>query len=98
MASKIGLLFAGALVLTVVQAADIKRQFCVGEDGSKCPVQPSYGCPQDIHKGSTDIGREICTINTAEGTKVLDFNVVKISDTGGNKCGYTVFEVTCFRP
>lgn len=73
-----------------------KHRFCVGEHGSSCPEQPHYGCPQDTHIGSDQIGALICTVNTAQGKKVLDNQVILISSKDGNKCGYTIFEVTCF--
>jgi hypothetical protein len=76
---------------------DIKHRFCVGENSADCPEQPHYGCPQDTGIGADQIGVSMCTINTAQGKKVLDNQVIPVSSKGGNRCGYTIFEVTCFR-
>jgi len=85
------------LTITSAQAVDIKHRFCVGENSADCPEQPHYGCPQDTHIGADQIGISMCTINTAQGKKVLDNQVIPVSSKVGNKCGYTIFEVTCFR-
>lgn len=79
------------------QGMEIKHRFCMGQESTSCPEQPHFGCPQDTGVGAEEIAKSMCTINTAEGKKVLDFQVVPKSSKGGNRCGYTVYEVTCFR-
>lgn len=88
---------AATLGVGLVQAQDIKRRFCMGERSEECPLQPHYGCPQDTRVGADDIAKGICTINTANGKKVLEFMVTPISSKDGHRCGYTVYEVTCLR-
>jgi|GEM_PF-6941442 len=78
--------------------ADYKKQWCVGEDGNKCPVKPAYACPQDGGPGDQAVARSVCTITTPDGQKVLNFRVETMSSEGGNKCGYTVYQATCYEP
>lgn len=90
------MLFALGLV-SAVSAQDIKRSFCVGENEASCAVKPVYSCPQDSKVGANEHAKNICTIHTQEGPKVLDFMIEVKSSVGGNRCGYTVYEVTCLR-
>lgn len=82
---------------SVASAQDIKRSFCVGEKDTECAVKPVYSCPQDSKVGANDHAKSLCTIFTEKGPKVLDFMIDVKSTVGGNRCGYTVYEVTCFR-
>lgn len=96
---RLNVLVAPALLLMAgpVFAQDIVRQFCEGEQGPKCPVKPAYSCPQDTNIGAGDRAKALCTIQTPEGPRVMNYRLEVKSTEGGNKCGYTVFEVTCFR-
>ncbi|WP_150653117.1 hypothetical protein [Pseudomonas fluorescens] len=93
--NKFIMLSALAIIFSSAATADYKKQWCVGEDANKCPAKPVYPCPQDGGPGDKAVAKSICTINTATGEKILDHRIEVISTSGGNKCGYTVYEATC---
>lgn len=75
--------------------ADYSSTWCIGERSARCPVSPAYACPSDGGPGGVDVAKSICTIHSSAGDKLLDFRIKVVSSIGGDRCGYTVYEVTC---
>jgi len=74
-----------------VQAAD-STKFCVGEHQSMCESGMAwYPCGTN----TDGVARQICTVRTQDGNKVLDHTIRMVSTKEGNRCGYTVLEVVC---
>ncbi|MBU4634024.1 hypothetical protein [Pseudomonas chlororaphis] len=90
------------LVLTIgsgIANADYTSKWCISEDGgSKCTVQPSYGCPQDGGPGADALAKQACTIHSTDGNSVLNYRINTLSSQTGGKCGISVYEVTCIQP
>ena len=87
-----------ALSISVVSGmahADYTKKWCQGEISNQCPIQPHVPCIQD--GGPTDVQKAttLCTVHSSNGQEVLKFTVETVSSQGGNKCGYTVYQVTC---
>ena len=84
---------------STVNAAETKAKFCTGEKLEKCNGVQHFGCPQDTGKGADAIASEICVIKTPGGGKTsLPFMWTVESNVGGEKCGYTVYALTCILP
>jgi hypothetical protein len=86
----------GAMVLFLsavgtVQAADVTK-FCVGEHQGNCESGMAwYPCGTNTDA----VARQICTVRTQDGNKVLDHTIRMLSTKEGHRCGYTVLLVEC---
>ena len=75
-------------------AAERTAILCYGE-------YPHEYCPgnttiyRDCETDAKAVGKEFCTIETADGPKVVPHFVDFISQMSGNKCGYNWFKITC---
>lgn len=68
---------------------------CIGEKNCPVSVNAMFPCGYTEERA----GNEICTIYKGDGTKkVLDHSIVHQGTHGGNKCGYSWFQVTCYLP
>jgi hypothetical protein len=84
------LLSAAFLVTTVCGIAPSYGQtfsVCEGEYERRCPPHEGY-----TYCGTIDgFATNLCQQSGATG----DFTKVKLTDIGGNKCGYAMWRVTC---
>lgn len=62
---------------------------CVGEHADACFGHTHLTCGTDVEGWS----KVMCRTNY----QTVDFEVTKMSDRGGNKCGYAVFDVVCLK-
>lgn len=67
---------------------------CVGEHRNFCAPNTTIHVP--CHSTSIeDTAESFCTINTANGKKIVPYFLDHLSTEGGNKCGYNMYRVSC---
>jgi len=83
------------MVVASFASADYTSKWCISDDPGKCPVKPTYGCPQAGGPGAQELSKAACTIYNGNEKKVLPFRITTLSSDGGGQCGISVYEVTC---
>lgn len=93
---EIALLVVGVWVVLAVASSSHAQTipFCIGEWEHNCgyPHTAFFGCGTN----ADDAARTLCTVNNPDGTRTISkYRLVPRGATGGNRCGYAGFEVTC---
>jgi hypothetical protein len=93
--SSILLGMVSTVLLTSPAIADQRLRICIGEYEKLCRAETHadawYPCGTQVE----DAGRQVCTVYTSTGSVIKPFRILRVSDEGGNKCGYAVFDITC---
>lgn len=70
---------------------------CIGQYAGRCPGGYNYWFPCGTNTQS--VGNRACVIYTPRGPVYRPFNIIKVSDVGGNRCGYLTIDIFCqWRP
>jgi hypothetical protein len=76
--------------------AEDRYTVCLGEFDRNCPVKHDVFiyCGTQIESEA----KSICTVHDGDKDRVSPYQIVHQGSTGGNKCGYEWFLVTCLNP
>jgi hypothetical protein len=75
--------------------ADQTVRICIGQYEKICRAETRadawFPCGVPVETA----GRQVCTVYTSTGAVIKPFRILRVSDEGGNQCGYAVFTVIC---
>ena len=91
----IGMLATSTALAASPVRADETFEVCIGQYEKLSPTRTTQRAWFPCGTLQEEAGRSVCTVYTARAQTVRPFQIRRVREDPGNRCGYLVLEITC---